>query len=155
MKKTLFTLLLMTFSLTAFAQKDYLVLNAWYGSSYGEAILSGAIPSGLKTNYIGADFGKEGPNSIATWIGNLLNLLAKEGFTVEQLCSRDTSNMTYLLSKPKNTPSSAIQSVKADESSDVYEMARYNLQGIPVTASEKGLQIIVYSNYTTKTVFVE
>jgi hypothetical protein len=34
-------------------------------------------------------------------------------------------------------------------------VARYNLQGIPVKANEKGVQIIVYSNYTTKTIVVE
>ena len=35
------------------------------------------------------------------------------------------------------------------------EIARYNLQGIQVNENEKGVQIIVYSNYTTKTVVVQ
>jgi hypothetical protein len=34
-------------------------------------------------------------------------------------------------------------------------VARYNLQGIPVKETEKGVQIIVFSNFTTKTVVVE
>jgi hypothetical protein len=42
-----------------------------------------------------------------------------------------------------------------NEYEDVNEIARYNLQGIPVNANEKGVQIIVYSNYTTKTVVVQ
>mgnify|MGYP003307038838 CR=1 FL=1 len=42
-----------------------------------------------------------------------------------------------------------------DDADDIREIARYNLQGIPVTPSDKGIQIIVYSNYTTKTVVVE
>ncbi|MBO4812454.1 MAG: hypothetical protein J5552_12980 [Prevotella sp.] len=35
------------------------------------------------------------------------------------------------------------------------ELARNNLQDIPMKKLEKGVQIIVYSNYTTKTVIVE
>ena len=38
---------------------------------------------------------------------------------------------------------------------EITEVARYNLQGIPVSESERGVQIIVYSNYTTKTIIVE
>lgn len=35
------------------------------------------------------------------------------------------------------------------------EVARYNLSGRPCTPTEKGVQIIVYSDFTTKTVIVE
>ncbi len=45
------------------------------------------------------------------------------------------------------------QNVSDDE--DVYEIARYNLQGVPIHKTEKGVHIIVYSNYTTKTVIIE
>jgi hypothetical protein len=37
----------------------------------------------------------------------------------------------------------------------VYEVARYNLQGMPVKETEKGIQIVVFSNYTTKTIIKE
>ena len=42
-----------------------------------------------------------------------------------------------------------------DDDSKVYEVARYNLQGMPIKESEKGIQIVVYSNYTTKTIIKE
>ena len=38
---------------------------------------------------------------------------------------------------------------------DVREVARYNLQGIACSPTEKGVQIVVFSDYTTKTVIVE
>ncbi len=38
---------------------------------------------------------------------------------------------------------------------DRKEMARYNLQGIRCTPSEKGIQIVVYDDYTTQTIIVE
>ena len=43
----------------------------------------------------------------------------------------------------------------SEEDADVHEVARYNLQGLPIHKNEKGVQIIVYSNYTTKTIIVE
>lgn len=48
-------------------------------------------------------------------------------------------------------------SVKAieNERSDAKEVARYNLQGLRVSPTEKGIQIIVYSDFTTKTVIIE
>ena len=42
-----------------------------------------------------------------------------------------------------------------DGSEDQREVARYNLQGIRCTPSDKGVQIVVYSDYTTKTIIVE
>jgi len=46
-----------------------------------------------------------------------------------------------------------VSAIAAD--SDAIEVARYNLQGIPISENEKGIQIIVYSDYTTKTVINE
>ena len=37
---------------------------------------------------------------------------------------------------------------------DAYEVARYNLSGRPCTPNEKGVQIIVYSDYTTQTTII-
>ncbi len=39
--------------------------------------------------------------------------------------------------------------------SEVEEVARYNLSGIPCKPYDKGVQIIVYSDFTTKTIIVE
>jgi hypothetical protein len=61
----------------------------------------------------------------------------------------------FIMSKNGSSTSSNIQSIKIEDEGEPYEVARYNLQGIPVKANEKGVQIIVFSNYTTKTVVVE
>ena len=52
----------------------------------------------------------------------------------------------------EGTPS-AVRDVNADGTrSDAEEVARYNLSGIPCSPNEKGVQIIVYSDFTTKTI---
>ena len=61
----------------------------------------------------------------------------------------------FLLSKRKNSNSTAIQHISTDDEEEAREVARYNLQGIPVNKDERGIQIVVYSNYTTKTIIVE
>ncbi len=50
--------------------------------------------------------------------------------------------------------SAPIRQVEEDEQ-EVYKVARYNLQGQQINENEKGIQIIVYSDYTTKTVINE
>ena len=53
----------------------------------------------------------------------------------------------------ENTPS-AVKSIERDGSNgDVEEVARYNLSGRPCTPADKGVQIIVYSDFTTRTIF--
>lgn len=102
----------------------------------------------------------------AEWIGNVFNLLAAEGFVLEHVNSESYhSNSSYsnvetifIFSKIAQNPSSDTgvdDPVVVVPQTKAVEVGRYNLQGLPVKASEKGLQIIVYSNYTTKTVVVE
>ena len=43
---------------------------------------------------------------------------------------------------------------RADPSSDVVEVARYDLSGHPCRPTDKGIQIIVFSDFTTKTLIV-
>lgn len=45
-----------------------------------------------------------------------------------------------------------VRSAETRHDSDTDEVARYNLSGRPCTPSDKGVQIIVYSDYTTRTV---
>lgn len=59
------------------------------------------------------------------------------------------------LSKNDSSNQSRIESVQSDDNEDAYEVARYNLQGVSVSEKDKGIQIIVYSNYTTKTIIAE
>ena len=81
-------------------------------------------------------------------------MLSEKGFEVEFMGETGgSSNVIYLLSK-KTSSYNAVRSVQIDDE-DVTEVARYNLQGMPIDESEKGVQIIVFSNYTTKTVIVQ
>ena len=131
----------------ATAQKSYVnvVADHIYSSIYQEIYLTGDVPAGIKTHY--DSYGSE-----AMTVGKVLNLLAKEGFVVDKMsCSAEGE--VIVLSRVALYPD-AIERVTADDGEAV-EVARYNLQGVPVDKNEKGIQIIVYSNYTTKTVIVE
>ena len=131
----------------AWGQKSYVnvVADHIYSSIYQEIYLTGDVPMGIKTHY--DSYGTE-----AMTVGKVLNLLAKEGFVVEQMsCSAECE--VILLSRLALDPE-AIPHVTAGDQEAV-EVARYNLQGLPVNEDEKGVQIIVYSNFTTKTIIVE
>lgn len=131
----------------AWGQKSYVnvVADHIYSSIYQEIYLTGDVPMGIKTHY--DSYGTE-----AMTVGKVLNLLAKEGFVVEQMsCSAECE--VILLSRIALDPE-AVSHVTADDQEAV-EVARYNLQGLPVSEDEKGVQIIVYSNFTTKTIIVE
>ena len=82
---------------------------------------------------------------------DVVNMLAERGFEVEFTME----NRNFLMSKRSSSGYNAVRSVVLNEDEDVTEVARYNLQGLPVKEHDKGVQIIVYSNYTTKTVIVQ
>lgn len=132
---------------TATAQRSYVnvVAKNIYSSVYQELFLTGELPAGVRSHY-------DGYGSEAMTVGQVLNLLSKEGFLVDQM-SCTTEGEVIVLSRIALYPG-AIERVTADDQEAV-EVARYNLQGVPVDKDEKGIQIIVYSNYTTKTVIVE
>ena len=51
----------------------------------------------------------------------------------------------------------AVRGIDAGSSAtidDAYEVARYNLSGRPCKPTDKGVQIIVYSDYTTQTIII-
>ena len=131
-----------------FAQKSYVNVCYFINYSNKEAItgityLSGDIPSEIKKTYED------------TSIGTILNLLSEQGYEVEFMCTVGGSSkgFNYLLSK-KTSSYNSVRSIEIDDE-EVTEIARYNLQGLPVKENEKGVQIIVYSNYTTKTIIVQ
>lgn len=150
MKKNLSLLMLLLVANCAFAQKRYLeVVEGSNVYVYGE------LPDGVKSSYGGRDFDNINLNTMS----HVLNLLADYGYnTIECYTYKESSHLTsVLLSKTEgntNTPT-YIQRVQTDPKEEITEIARYNLQGIPVKETEKGVQVIVYSNYTTKTVIVE
>ena len=109
----------------AWGQKSYVnvVADHIYSSIYQEIYLTGDVPVGIKTHY--DSYGSE-----AMTVGKVLNLLAKEGFVVEQMsCSAECE--VILLSRLALDPE-AVPHVTADDQEAV-EVARYNLQGLPVT----------------------
>ena len=148
MKKILLIIGLIMVCLNTTAQKKYLVLN--HNSSYGGRwTLCGEIPDGMQENYsVSSSLGGNKEKIVA----NILNELSERGYEVEFM----PDNSNYLLSKRTDSSGSlnAIQRVQTNDE-ELIEIARYNLQGVPVNENEKGIQIIVYSNYTTKTIIVE
>lgn len=149
MKKLLSFIFLLTVGTSAFAQKSYLnIVATGLNNKYGSYLyLTGDVPSDMKEFYY------------ETKIGDILNQLSQKGFEVEFMSAIGTgstsSEVNYLLSKKSSGSSNAIQRVQADPDEEVTEVARYNLQGMPIGKNEKGIQIVVYSNYTTKTIIVE
>lgn len=139
MKKYLLLICLFMASSNTFAQKTY--INVCYEQS--RISLSGDIPTTMLEKYYHGD------------IGNILNKLSENGFEVEFMCNYKESTVNYLLSKKVSSYPNAVRGIELNEDEDVTEVARYNLQGLPVSKNEKGVQIIVYSNYTTKTVIVQ
>jgi hypothetical protein len=132
------------------AQKSYVNMVSYHSSSETtkpNIYLTGEIPAGMDKTFI---------HTHTT--GDVLNMLADEGFIVElhSMSSGASSGFyqTYLLSKSSSNTYNSVRSVQIDDE-DITEVARYNLQGMPVNENEKGIQIIVYSNYTTKTVIVQ
>ena len=106
MRKLIFTLLLMTLGTFAFAQKEYVHVQAWLeltsyssGEHYDEVRLSGAIPSTMKIEYDVDD---------KTTIGDVINMLAKEGFVVEQMQMSYSNHFmeSFLLSRNSSNTSS-------------------------------------------------
>ncbi len=159
MKKILFFLFL-AMPLMGYAQKSYIhiYVNGYMNrGAYGQSMyLTGDIPNGFDNSYGPGDGEKK------MTIGTLLNKLSKEGFIIESQSMAAYASTTdsgtkeiIIMSRSGSSNPSKIQSVTIEGDGDPYEVARYNLQGMPVKENEKGVQIIVYSNYTTKTVIVE
>ena len=147
MKRILFLLFLMVLGTSVFAQKRYVNVCAnEVSDEYATSIyLSGAIPSDMENYY-------------KNKIGNVLNMLAERGYVLEQMSSSDYQGYTkeiVIMSTSSTTPSNAIKHIYEDDEVEATEVARYNLQGIPISENEKGIQIVVYSDYTTKTIIVE
>ena len=155
MRKAFFLIVAIVLPLCAMAQKTYVnVVALSVNNNFGHNIyLSGDIPSDMQQFY--DDYYDK------TLVGTVLNQLASHGFEVEQMsCTTNEGQVREVIVLSKNASPTPTQvrenmTVERDGDSDVKEVARYNLQGIPVQPHEKGVQIVVYSNYTTRTVIVE
>ena len=155
--KLFFTILMLLFTTNTFAQKSYVEINSSYDKKF---YIRGDIP----TNLEGWEY-RNNESGIYAFIYSydksfvdIINLLIQEGYTLEQYSVLYSSEFEHYALMSKNTSSaSSIQHIQSDpeENGQIREVARYNLQGMPIGKNEKGIQIIVYSNYTTKTVIVE
>lgn len=138
----------MAIGTSVYARKSYINVYTTYLHHTTQMMrVTGDIPVGFKSLYDSSD-------NIS--IGEFLNMLSQEGYEVVFMSPSgdSTANINYLLSKQVSNEDDAITIVHNDDG-EAYEVARYNLQGMQVNENTKGIQIIVYSNYTTKTVIVE
>ena len=135
-------------SFYSYGQKSYIKINCNHstGVSY-----TGDLPAGFDAyKYVNW-----------TQVIYAINELAQSGYVIEHTMCYDVESSgkvapteVYIMSK-NAVSTSDFETVPSESDTESYEVARYNLQGIPVNPSEKGVQIIVYSNYTTKTIIVE
>lgn len=142
MKRFLSVLLFVALSTHLFAQKSYVCVSGTFtdsGYKTPSVYLSGDIPPTMQDYY-------------KAKMGEVLNELSKNGYQVEFFTGDGTAKA--ICSKPSKS-TTRIDKVTIDSDEEAVEVARYNLQGVPVSESERGVQIIVYSNYTTKTIIVE
>ena len=90
--------LVFVFCMSSLAQKTYVTVTFYQFS----AVLSGDVPATLQRHYDFRDVPKEernGGSDPTYWMGYIINLLAKEGFTVDQLVLRDYEEVVCILSK--------------------------------------------------------
>ena len=95
--------LFFAFCMSSLAHKTYVTIF-FDGTS---AVLSGDVPATLKRRYTYKDIPiEEGRyrdkgfvGNVSHWMGYIINLLAKEGFTVDQLVLRDYNEFVCILSK--------------------------------------------------------
>ncbi len=161
MKRILIIFLLGILSSLSFAAKSYVFVKQRTGDG---CALWGEIPNGMKDYYYNVH------------IGDILNELGHQGYILDKFEvtsaseSYSSSNPSRLeieyeyvaiLSKDAEDASNGDNNVSTGtsgrraSSDEPTEIARYNLQGLPITGNEQGVQIIVYSDYTTKTILKE
>lgn len=163
-----FFLILFFANINVIAKKSYVTVYCYTNyrvNTTGDPYiyLSGDIPTTMKDKYSAKDLGYGQYTYVYNWMGHVANLLSDNGYTCEQMntvsigSNNSDVKTIFLFSKESSdsTAPSYIQRTREENDSDIYEVARYNLQGLPISEREKGIQIIVYSNYTTKTVIKE
>ncbi len=155
MKRLFFLSCLLVCGLASVAQRQYVNIIAT-GKQAREGIsLSGAIPAGMQdfyTSYYG---------NIVT-LGDVINQLAEHGFVVDQMTSdcyapsggEASFREIVIMSRLAVTPEDGSIEATIAHDPNATEVARYNLQGQPVDKDEKGVQIVVYSDLSARTVVV-
>ena len=112
-------------------------------SNWVSARLSGDVPVGMKNSYV------------ATYDrlteGEIINMIALNGYIIDKAVGIGETYSLVIMSKNASNDSGAITNVnESNDEHDKTEMCRYNMQGYVVDAEEPGVQIIVYSDYSTE-----
>ena len=92
--------LVFVFCMSSLAQKTYVTVT--FNRDTRGAVLSGDVPATLQRHYDFRDVPKEernGGSDPTYWMGYIINLLAKEGFTVDQFVDIDIREFICILSK--------------------------------------------------------
>lgn len=149
MKKALLLLCALV-ALSAAAQKSFITIFARnLNSNYQELRVNGKLPDGIKSAY----YVMYDDMNLA----DLMTLLSEKGYAFEQMTTAaspstadtySSGTLMVLMSKPTGQTPGAIETITSDD--EATEIARYNLQGQPISENTPGIQIIVYSNYTTR-----
>ena len=165
MKKLLCALCLSLAAVSLWAQKEYVIIRAVVnGQDYSSGIVQYKTPSFTFSSdaYLLMP-SNPGYDENFVVFRRAVDELVAAGFVIEQSngygygSNGDAMLLVFARQSSGGFDPAGISRVRPDDDTDgeVREVARYNLQGIPVGKNEKGVQIIVYSNYTTKTVIVE
>ena len=132
------------------AQRSYvsLYINMNYADSkWVSARVSGDIPASMK-DYYAATYDRLSD-------GELINMLANEGFMIDKIAAMGETTCVVIMSKNSSSDSGIITKSADEQSTNAVEIARYDLQGRLVDDDSPGLQIVVYSDYSAKTVVVK
>ena len=124
MKKLLLIIAAAFALFTATAQRSYVSLyinmNA-VDSKWVSARVSGDIPASMKDYYV------ETYDRLSD--GELINMLANEGFTIDKIAAMGETNCVVIMSKNSSGDSGIITQSVDEQLTNAVEIARYDLQG--------------------------
>lgn len=110
------------------------------------------------TGYVDARFSTKNHNSQRTWQGSydrkddgqIINELVGEGWIIDKIVGFSSTNVMILMYK--NDSANIITQSSYSVNNDKVEIKRYNIQGMDVDENYDGVQIIVYSDYSTNVI---
>lgn len=150
MKKLFLSIAAALALLTATAQRSYVSLYINMNgadSRWVSARVSGDVPASMK-NYYAATYDR-------LTDGDLINMLSAEGFSIDRIAAMGETNCIIIMSKMGGDSGIITQAADSNSEGNGTEIARYDLQGRLVDENCPGLQIVVYSDYSAKTIIVK
>ena len=135
---------------TATAQRSYVSLYINMNtadSRWVSARVSGDVPESMK-DYYAATYDRLSD-------GELINMLSAEGFIIDKIAAMGDTNCVVIMSKNFSGDSEIITQIADKHVTNAVEIARYDLQGRLVDDDCPGVQIVVYSDYSARTVIVK